>query len=667
MDKRRKYNYLKETEAAWFAIHEFIDLNNCSTMYNDAVIQMNPNELLCHLYSKTRTFVPFTYSKRMYNLHLLQKEDHYYRSKWNARHRVGFGNSDKQAQRLIFAEDLGITCKVVVYNGYYIILLGIDIDAHNGEEDARRLGEWLKTKYFPDSYWEPSTHFKGMHGYVKIAYPDCLSLSHVTEVLFEVFRLLDQKRITLGFASSIDPPCGLPAQFYYNDSIAVPSSLRTITSKEYARYRQIRRQYEDKEITSTDVFINQYTSYNDIDDILQTPLPWTMKQSQCLKLPRFNATDHRKTSMVDIIEFYKLPFLSFRTFIKLRHELRKEFAQNPFVEVTTDSSSAKKKSVVLDTDTVTADLPPVEEDTALLKPEPDNQVTIPLNGGGRGKRPCNLVSSPNREQRVAGDSKEAQNTFEPSETGFEGRKGGLSKKIKRWNRSEKSYLAEIEKTKKIPNKAAMTNSFYVRYSDYLGRIASVDEAEDEYIRLGLNRTQGKGVKGRLRRLKKAKKFTEKLWETSRRGFSLNDWEKQKLGVVISIFNKVISLNRTWTKDAKLNRIYEIGVEELALIYYALCRSNELDDNAKGGECMRYAFSYRQLQDCYRLVYGQSCHRAKAGRILDVLKKSGLIEPVGSYAIGEHGNKYKAIRIDGSGDFGTSPGGVRKPSGASRLS
>lgn len=52
MGKKIHRTYSKETEAAWFAIREFIDINNCSTEFEGSAIQMNFNEALCHLYSK---------------------------------------------------------------------------------------------------------------------------------------------------------------------------------------------------------------------------------------------------------------------------------------------------------------------------------------------------------------------------------------------------------------------------------------------------------------------------------------------------------------------------------------------------------------------------------------------------------------------------------------
>jgi len=639
--KRKRNDYSKETEAAWFAVKEFLDLNNCSQYYEGAVRQMNPNELQCHVYSKTKVLKPYSYSKAMYDSHLLQLQTGYYRSQRKARHRKGYGGTDKVACGVSFAEDLGISQKRYLYDHtYYVMLLGLDIDAHNGETDASKVAEWLKTEYLTSSYWEPSTHFRGMHGYCKLAYPDHLPLEHVTEVLQEVYELLDRKRISLGFASPIDPPCGLPAQFTWDNEISVPSGLPAITTKDYYRYRDIRDSHNKKGISDQGL-ISPGLTYGDVDKVIRIPLPCSMKQSQCFKFPRFNATDPTQTSMVDIIAFHTLPFYSFDKFLGLRETLRKEFPEIPVKQATTDYSFAKKNTVILEHDKATADLPPSEEDTALFRPDGRSQEAKPRRLEGGEKIPCNLVSSPGSTKTATIDPTEANDRREVSGEGHRNR----GSRARGWKRTGvEEYLKEIEETKRIVNKAALTVSFYFRYSDHLGRIPSIDEAEDEYIRLNLNRTKAKGVRGRIRRLKKARDFAERRWGNRKGRFDLGDWQEQKLAIIESILPRVEGIDRTWVKDRKRNQVYEIDEEELALVYHGICRSNELDEEAGGSDRMKYAFSYRQVQDCFG-AEGRCCHRAKAGRILAILREARLIEPVGSYCEGQHGNRYRAVKAD----------------------
>ncbi len=645
MARRKPRHYSKETEAAWYAVSEFIDPMNCSTEYEGRAIQINYNEVLCHVLSKTRVFAPFTYSKAKYERHILQWEDHYYRSKPKARHRKGYGNSDKQAQALVFAEELGVQSKKSTYDHtYYIVLLAIDIDAHNDEKDAQRVADWLKTEYFHSSYWEPSTHFNGRHGYLKLAYPDHLPLSEVAAILENLFRLLDLKRKSLRFSSSIDHPCGLPAQFTWDNSIIVPSSLPRIESAHYAQYRELRDKIKAGKLSNSNIPITTFLSYEEIDEVVQIPLPCSMIQSQCIKLPRFNFTDPTKATMVDIISFSQLPFYSFDYFVKVRNDLRAEFPEALGESVKTDSPSEKENAVL---------------------PEPiprDLREIVPNIVGGDGGR-CSIVSSPKGEQNDARGSIEEVGRVRTHSLEDIKRERWTSKVTPhRMKTSEEEYIAAIDEVKKIANKAALTTSFYVHFSDYLGRIAEVDEAEDEYIRLGLNVTRGKGVRGRIRRLNDAKEFTEALWRTRKRGFNLTGWEERKLEVLESIFNRIESLDKTWVKDPRRGRIYDIHDEELALVYYAISKSNDMDEKRGRSNSMRYAFSYRQVQDCFRAVYRQTCHRAKARRVLAILVEAGLLEPVGSHLAGEHGKRYRAVRLKPDKTVDPPTGGAQQPSG-----
>ena len=45
-------------------------------------------------------------------------------------------------------------------------LLMVDIDAHDGEQDAWNAAQWLTEMFFPGAYWEPSTNWAGAHLYL---------------------------------------------------------------------------------------------------------------------------------------------------------------------------------------------------------------------------------------------------------------------------------------------------------------------------------------------------------------------------------------------------------------------------------------------------------------------------------------------------------------------
>jgi len=196
-------------------------------------------------------------------------------------------------------------------------------------------------------------------------------------------------------------------------------------------------------------------------------------------------------------------------------------------------------------------------------------------------------------------------------------------------------------TRKIQNKSAQTKSFYTHYSDYLGYIPDITQAEEEYLRLGLNTTRGKGIPSRTRRLNQAKRFVEDRWDASKRNFTLQEWELRKTDIVSHVSARVNGLDRSWSKDK--SKVYEIKIEELALVYYAIGKSNSMDSKKTNSE--KNSFSYHQVKGCFQLIYGKGCHRAKIAKIFKILLEAGLIRLVGQYAMGQYGNKYEAVAGD----------------------
>ena len=100
----------------------------------------------------------------------------------------------------------------------------------------------------------------------------------------------------------------------------------------------------------------------------------------------------------------------------------------------------------------------------------------------------------------------------------------------------------------------------------------------------------------------------------------------------------LKCHRYWFKGKKR---YNLKTEDLALIYYAIVKSNEIDNAKKVSSTKRYAFSYQQIVDIFRAIYNKGCHNDKMSTIFKLLKESELIELIGDYQIGSHGNKYKA--------------------------
>jgi hypothetical protein len=504
-------------------------------------------------------------------------------------------------------------------------------------------------------------------GYIKLAYPDHLPLDTVKQTLSDLFKLLEQKRELMGYKASIDDPCGLPASYYWDNNISVCSPMPKISSQEHSRYRRIRDKIERGQLNDSTSYIPMHRSYDDIDKIVNIPLPCTMNQSQCIKFPRFNHTDPSKATMNDIQFFFNLEFYSYNHIIELLLALKKDLHNNSSVNNTHLLSPQEKNpeepgtKEPIDKDcssslsigsgrltdctcnTVTADYHPhKEENTALLEPEPGK---IDLNIKEEEKREsAPIVRSPQGNIGIDFDLLTGPSPFIPlKDIGNSNSKSIINRKRIENNNTDKYNKRIDDITRKIQNKSAQTKSFYTHYSDYLGYVPDIPQAEDEYLRLGLNTTQGKGIPSRIRRLHQAKRFVEDRWDSSKRNFTLQEWNLRKTEYISIISDRMEGLSTSWSKDK--SKVYQIKLEELALIYYAIGKSNTLDSKKTKSE--KNSFSYHQVKGCFQLIYGKGCHRAKIAKIFKLLLEAGLIRVIGHYEIGQYGNKYEAVDIQGS--------------------
>ena len=123
--------------------------------------------------------------------------------------------------------------------------------------------------------------------------------------------MLDKKRELLGFSSTIDVPCGLPNIITWDDSISVASPMPQISYKEYGRFRRIRNSIIAGEITEAEVLSKRLSysyTYSNINQLLSIPVPCSIKQSQCGKVPRFITRDNPYSTSIDnIISFTAIP------------------------------------------------------------------------------------------------------------------------------------------------------------------------------------------------------------------------------------------------------------------------------------------------------------------------------------------------------------------------
>jgi hypothetical protein len=571
----KKIIYPKEVEAAWYVMKELIDPFNCSVQHDKKAIPMYYKDVLRHHYSGTKVFKLFGFSKAHLAVHLAKSETYYYRSKPYAAHFTGYGSSDKQTQSLSFAKELNIMTKRKRLYGAYVLLLGIDIDAHNNEPDVDKLADWLQTNYFPDSYWEPSTNEKGKHGYVKVAYKDCWNLEDVKLLIEELFDLLQLKIKKAGFIANIDIPCGLPVLLSYNNSVQIPEDLPVINLQDYSKYYHIREEIKESKAEPPEFLSTKY-SYEEIDKIVNVELPVDIESTQCIKIPRFNRSDSTKANMSDIAYFDKLIYVDFDTFIKLRDDLKEELKLEP-EQININKDISKKKEIIAH-----------------------------QGERGRGEDWLTIVGSPTEQS------------------------------------SRKSYQERIEDIRKIKDRTARSNKFYFYYSDYLGYVPDVATAIKEYLTQNLNSNLDKDSINRTHRFKAIKKWLDSKWDINKRGLNLKDWKDCKDKIISAVEQKFTSLNRTYTKDKMRKQIYQIPVEELAFVYFAILKSNQSDKTKKS--TMKYCFSLRQVQQCLLNQFGKTCPKVKAVRIRQILQEAELISYAGRYQLGKHGNSYKAVDL-----------------------
>jgi hypothetical protein len=336
---QKKRTYSKETEAAWYALKPFFHPLDCSEKSSyctrdpdgnildtiSGVYPMNVNYVLASILSGDNQYRAHYMTKSKLSQHLNQMKNLYYRSAYRAVYSIGYGSHASQAQKLLFAQDLGITTRRKPYEGrYYILLVGIDIDAHKNEPDVLSVEQWLKTTYFPESYWESSTSLTGSHGYIKLAYPCTTKISEVTDTIKTLYKLMDLQRIKLGYLAPIDEPCGLP------------STISLVDENPYI-----------KEI------LKDYPSSPEIDRVTQTPIEnpsqkqvlgkyIKLNRSQAFKFPRFNHSNQSQCTMEDVISFYNIQFYPFSHIQEMVGTLKKELGLIPAEE---DNKSKEEYSL----------------------------------------------------------------------------------------------------------------------------------------------------------------------------------------------------------------------------------------------------------------------------------------------------------------------------------
>lgn len=235
--KKNPIHFSKETEAAWYVLKPFVDCFNFGKkVFIDGKwtpISCNKSELLEHLFNEKKLSIDTEYgprrvsffSKKNLDSHLNGFDTYYYRSSSNTIRYTGYGVSDKTACKLPFSAELGITTKKVSIQNEKVMLIGIDIDCHNGEKDSSK---WLPilSSLFGDFYYEPSTSGSGLHGYVKLSCPIRYSTSYIIDILCTINNRLKDSGVALGIKSSLDSFKGTPSRTVKNESGKIVYSNR---------------------------------------------------------------------------------------------------------------------------------------------------------------------------------------------------------------------------------------------------------------------------------------------------------------------------------------------------------------------------------------------------------------------------------------------------------
>ena len=99
-----------------------------------------------------------------------------------------------------------------------ILLLCLDVDAHEGQPDAPALAEYLATKYLRNNCaLEPSTHKEGRHIYFLASFDPYTSTANLFALTRELNGMMEVDRKRAGFQSNIDPDTGgLPSDWKHD-------------------------------------------------------------------------------------------------------------------------------------------------------------------------------------------------------------------------------------------------------------------------------------------------------------------------------------------------------------------------------------------------------------------------------------------------------------------
>lgn len=246
--KRKVNKYEPEIEAAYYVLNPFVSSVDFVVRYidkhgNKQIATENPNCVIVANMSGYHLLKPSRVTKEDYVRHFERNTILFYKSPPNSPYFTGYGGYDSTAQKLPFSAELEVFTKKQVDEDNYVLLVGIDLDCHNGENHVYEVMALIK-KYLPNTYWEQSTNGNGLHGYIKIKYKNSFGvIKQISSDFKKLFDLLRQLKDLYGYEAILDEPAGLP---YKYESVKTNPYQENWTSLHYKVKNKETNKYENK-------------------------------------------------------------------------------------------------------------------------------------------------------------------------------------------------------------------------------------------------------------------------------------------------------------------------------------------------------------------------------------------------------------------------------------
>ncbi len=205
--------------------------------------------------------------------------------------------------------------------------------------------------------------------------------------------------------------------------------------------------------------------------------------------------------------------------------------------------------------------------------------------------------------------------------------------------SSRRYEEILNEVKTEDNTMKRTSGFIRLYINRLGRMPTVNEAEEEYVTRGLNRNSERSTANRRSRFRGCIDYYSEKYDDNRTGFKLN-WSEEKTGT-LSLISSCVPGNMSYRQG---KQIKNIAPEDIGFVYHIICRMENADQNI----VLANSLSYSQADELFLAEFGKKCGRHRFSGIIKILLRCSLIEKVRNYKVGLRGNCYRAKRNIGEG-------------------